>query len=114
MDGGSGMPEIPSFELSRRQVVGTMAVSAVGLAGLPVQAAHVDEEGDRHGARITGLAVDGREDGPLGVDDPAPRLSWRVVGAGAGEWTQSAYQIRAARTEKDLDRGRLLWDSGKV
>ncbi|MCT9137599.1 glycoside hydrolase family 78 protein [Streptomyces violarus] len=112
------MPETPSGALSRRTVVGTMVVSSAGLAlpvapGLPTQAAHADEEGDRHRARVTGLAVDGREDSPLGVDDPAPRLSWRVVGAGPG-WTQSAYQVRAAGDEKELGRGRLLWDSGRV
>ncbi|WP_234379658.1 alpha-L-rhamnosidase N-terminal domain-containing protein, partial [Streptomyces caniscabiei] len=95
-----------------------MAVSAAGLAspvvpGLPVTAAHADGEDDRRGARVTGLAVDGREDGPLGVDDPAPRLSWRVTGAHPG-WIQAAYRIRAARSEQDLDRGHLLWDSGKV
>ena len=108
------MSDIVRGTLSRRQVVGTMAVSTAGLAvGLPAQEAYADEEGDRQGTRVVGLAVDGREDEPLGVDDPAPRLSWRVTGAGAG-WTQSAYRIRAARSEEELDRGRLLWDSGKV
>ncbi|WP_328869277.1 glycoside hydrolase family 78 protein [Streptomyces sp. NBC_00287] len=109
------MPENTNRALSRRQVVGTMAVSAAGLALplVPVQAAYADEAGDSRGAKVTGLAVDGRADSPLGVDDPAPRLSWRVVGADAG-WTQSAYRIRAARTEEELDSGRLLWDSGKV
>ncbi|WP_033328770.1 family 78 glycoside hydrolase catalytic domain [Streptomyces yerevanensis] len=112
------MSGISGGAVSRRQVVGTMAVSATGLAlptvpGLPTQEAHADEDGDRHRPKVTGLAVDGREDDPLGVDDPAPRLSWRVVGANAA-WTQAAYQIRAARAEQDLDRGRLLWDSGKV
>ncbi|MEV6384952.1 family 78 glycoside hydrolase catalytic domain [Streptomyces sp. NPDC051773] len=112
------MPDVPSEALSRRQVVGTMAVSAAGLTspvvpGLPVTAAHADGEDDRRGARVTGLAVDGREDNPLGVDDPAPRLSWRVTGAHPG-WIQAAYRIRAARSEQDLDRGHLLWDSGKV
>ncbi|MET8080365.1 family 78 glycoside hydrolase catalytic domain [Streptomyces sp. NPDC005303] len=104
--------------MSRRQVVGAMAVPAAGLAvsgvpGLPAQAAHSEQEGDSQGARVTGLAVDGREDNPLGVDDPAPRLSWRVRGAGAG-WIQAAYRIRAARTDADLGAGRLLWDSGQV
>ncbi|MCX5358664.1 glycoside hydrolase family 78 protein [Streptomyces sp. NBC_00124] len=107
------MSDIVRGTLSRRQMVGTMAVSAAGLAVAPAQKAHADEEDHGQGARVTGLAVDGRGDEPLGVDDPAPRLSWRVVGAGAG-WTQSAYRIRAARTEADLDRGRPLWDSGKV
>ncbi|MFE8958604.1 family 78 glycoside hydrolase catalytic domain [Streptomyces iakyrus] len=105
------MPDVPNGALNRRQVVGTMAGMAV--AGLPAETAHAHEEGDRHGARVTGLAVDGREGTLLGVDDPAPRLSWRVTGAGAG-WTQSAYHVQAARTEEDLSRGRLLWDSGKV
>ncbi|WP_406470437.1 family 78 glycoside hydrolase catalytic domain [Streptomyces sp. NBC_01615] len=112
------MPTVPNGPLSRRQVVGTMAVSAAGLAlpavpWLPAQAAYADEEGEGQGTRVTGLAVDGREDAPLGVDDPAPRLSWRVTGVGAG-WTQSAYQVHAARSEEDLDTGPLLWDSGKV
>ncbi|WP_327434487.1 family 78 glycoside hydrolase catalytic domain [Streptomyces sp. NBC_01236] len=112
------MPTVPNGPLSRRQVVGTMAVSAAGLAlpavpWLPAQAAYADEEGAGQGTRVTGLAVDGREDAPLGVDDPAPRLSWRVTGVGAG-WTQSAYQVHAARSEEDLDTGPLLWDSGKV
>ncbi|MFC8202054.1 family 78 glycoside hydrolase catalytic domain [Streptomyces sp. NPDC057298] len=108
------MSDIVRGTLSRRQVVGTMAVSGAGLAvGLPAQDAYADEEGAGQGTRVVGLTVDGREDEPLGVDDPAPRLSWRVTGAGAG-WSQSAYRIRAARTEEELDRGRLLWDSGKV
>ncbi|MEU6375151.1 family 78 glycoside hydrolase catalytic domain [Streptomyces sp. NPDC046909] len=104
---------------SRRQVVGTMAVSAAGLAlpltpGLAAQNAYAQpQDADAGGTQVVGLAIDGREDHPLGVDDPAPRLSWRVVHTDDG-WLQSAYQIRAARTERDLDAGRLLWDSGKV
>ncbi|MBE8472156.1 family 78 glycoside hydrolase catalytic domain [Streptomyces justiciae] len=104
---------------SRRQVVGTMAASAAGLAlpltpGLAAQNAYAQpRDGSGGGTQVVGLAIDGREDHPLGVDDPAPRLSWRVVHADDG-WLQSAYQIRAARTERDLDGGRLLWDSGKV
>ncbi|MDX2759966.1 family 78 glycoside hydrolase catalytic domain [Streptomyces europaeiscabiei] len=103
---------------SRRQVVGTVTVSAAGLAlptvlGPLAPEAYADGNGSRHGAMVTALAVDGREDNPLGVDDPAPRLSWRVEGTAEG-WTQAVYRIRAARTEPDLDRGRLLWDSGKV
>ncbi|MGI5423483.1 family 78 glycoside hydrolase catalytic domain [Streptomyces sp. CA-179760] len=108
------MPEGPNGALNRRQVVGTMAGLAA-VAGLPAETAEAQEEDDGHGhgARVVGLAVDGREGTLLGVDDPAPRLSWRVTGAGAG-WTQSAYRVQAARTESDLVRGRLLWDSGEV
>ena len=68
---------------------------------------------DGRGTSVTGLQVDGRGDNPLGVDDTAPRLSWRVKGARGG-WMQAAYQIRAARSSQDLARGHHLWDSGKV
>lgn len=64
-------------------------------------------------ARVTGLTVNGREDHPLGVDDPAPRLGWRVVDAGA-DYTQAAYQVQAAATAHRLTTGDLLWDSGRV
>ncbi|WP_329342943.1 glycoside hydrolase family 78 protein [Streptomyces sp. NBC_00663] len=112
------MAEVSNGTPSRRRVVGTMAASAAGLAlplapGLAAPNAYAQPQDSGGGTRVVGLAIDGREDRPLGVDDPAPRLSWRVVHAGDG-WMQSAYQIRAARTEGDLDAGRLLWDSGKV
>ncbi|MEU9191161.1 family 78 glycoside hydrolase catalytic domain [Streptomyces sp. NPDC048484] len=112
------MSEEPNGSPSRRRVVGTMAASAVGLAlpvapGLPVQNAHARQQGGSERTLVVGLAVDGRVDHPLGVDNPAPRLSWKVVQA-EDEWVQTAYQIRAARTERELDSGRLLWDSGKV
>ncbi|MEV0173158.1 family 78 glycoside hydrolase catalytic domain [Streptomyces sp. NPDC050803] len=101
--------------LSRRQVVGSIVVSGAGLAlplapVLPAGAAAADDSG---GATVTGLSVDARTDGPLGIDDTAPRLGWRTEGAGAG-WTQAAYRIRAARDERQLREGRYLWDSGKV
>ncbi|WP_405741978.1 glycoside hydrolase family 78 protein [Streptomyces sp. NBC_00028] len=113
------MAEASNGTPSRRRVVGTMAASAAGRAlpltpGLAAQSAYAQQQDSSGGgARVVGLAIDGREDRPLGVDDPAPRLSWRVVHAGGG-WLQSAYQIRAARSERDLDAGRLLWDSGRV
>ena len=50
---------------------------------------------------------------PLGVDDPAPRLSWRSDDTARG-WTQSAYQIRVASTLAALRAGHAdVWDSGK-
>lgn len=60
--------------------------------------------------RADDLAVNGRRDCPMGLDDPAPALSWRVR-----EGTrQTAYQIRAAADERRLREGPWLWDSGKV
>jgi hypothetical protein len=54
---------------------------------------------------------------PLGIDDPAPRLSWQVTDTLAGERSQSetAYEIQAASSAALL-AGNLpdLWDSGKV
>ncbi|QNP75222.1 family 78 glycoside hydrolase catalytic domain [Streptomyces roseirectus] len=107
------MPEELNGSPTRRRVVGTMAASAAGMA-LPVvhsPSAHAAEDGGP--AQATDLGINGRTDDPIGVDDPAPRLSWRVVNAPRA-WTQRAYRIRAARSERDLAAGRLLWDSGQV
>jgi len=54
---------------------------------------------------------------PLGIDDPAPRLSWQVVTTNAAERGQieSAYQIQAASSVALLAANQPdLWDSGKV
>lgn len=45
---------------------------------------------------------------PLGIDTPAPRLGWHVVGPGRGT-TQGAYQV-VIRTAT----GDPVWDSGRV
>ncbi len=46
---------------------------------------------------------------PLGLDEPAPRLAWRSpVGK------QTAYRIRVAASPQALEKGDLVWDSGKV
>ena len=65
------------------------------------------------GATVTHLEMDGRADNPLGVDDTAPSLSWRVRRAPDG-WAQAAYQIRAASSREQLARGAHLWSTGKV
>jgi alpha-L-rhamnosidase len=50
---------------------------------------------------------------PLGVDAPAPRLSWKLASARRGA-RQQAYQIRVADDPRLLARGRgNVWDSGK-
>jgi alpha-L-rhamnosidase len=46
---------------------------------------------------------------PLGVDTPAPRLSWELRSKERGQ-RQTAYQIRAGSTPGASD----LWDSGRV
>ena len=51
---------------------------------------------------------------PLGLDTPAPRLSWQLESRERGE-SQSAYQVLVATAEKLLAPDRAdLWDSGKV
>jgi alpha-L-rhamnosidase len=51
---------------------------------------------------------------PLGIDVPAPRLSWRVESAQRGQ-RQTAWQVLVASSPELLgeDRGDL-WDSGRV
>jgi alpha-L-rhamnosidase len=51
---------------------------------------------------------------PLGIDAPAPRLSWGVTAGGRGRM-QSAYQILVASSPQLLDSLEGdLWDTGKV
>ncbi len=49
---------------------------------------------------------------PIGIDEPAPRLSWMLHSDRRGTM-QSAYEIRVAKGEDDLARS-ALWSSGKV
>jgi alpha-L-rhamnosidase len=59
-----------------------------------------------------GLQVEQRHE-PLGLDEPRPRLSWKLRSDRRGA-AQSAYRITAAQSREDLDDPtRLLWDSGR-
>jgi alpha-L-rhamnosidase len=85
--------------------------------------------GDQPNIDVVDLTVDGRADVPLGIDNTNPVLGWQIAetrraaghpchrhrsrAACPGD-RQTAYQIRAAGSEADLKRGRLLWDSGRV
>lgn len=106
----------PHDSLSRRHVVGVMVAGAAG-ATIPIvtggPTATAQTRGETVTTTVVGLGVNGRLDEPLGVDDSNPRLSWRVATHQHG-WKQSAYQVRAARTARELARGSYLWDSGKV
>ncbi|MFF2846063.1 family 78 glycoside hydrolase catalytic domain [Streptomyces sp. NPDC058001] len=113
------MPAESRDALNRRHVIGIAVAATAGLAlstgvGGPASATPGSHGSHSpHGPTVGHLAVNGREDEPLGVDDVTPRLSWRVTSTGKA-WTQTAYQIRAARRTQDLARGPYLWDSGKV
>src|SRR6185503_18089399 len=50
---------------------------------------------------------------PVTIDSPKPRLSWQVRDERRGS-VQTSYQIQVARTERELQASRLVWDSGKV
>jgi alpha-L-rhamnosidase len=54
------------------------------------------------------------QDNPLGIDHPAPRLSWTLESSVRGQ-RQTAYRILVADSSEALqaDQG-TLWDSGKV
>jgi alpha-L-rhamnosidase len=47
--------------------------------------------------------------GPIGLDEPAPRLTWRSPVA-----RQTAYRIQVAHSPEALERGEFVWDSGRV
>jgi alpha-L-rhamnosidase len=52
-------------------------------------------------------------DRPLGLDEPSPRLSWKLSSGRRGD-AQTAYRLTVARRPDDLDRSdRLLWDTGR-
>jgi alpha-L-rhamnosidase len=63
--------------------------------------------------RVVGLRTEYKQN-PLGIDAPKPRLSWQIQAPGRGV-TQSAYQVRVARSERALQGGSdLVWDTGRV
>ncbi|GGV29508.1 alpha-L-rhamnosidase [Actinomadura cremea] len=49
---------------------------------------------------------------PLGLDEPCPRLSWKLRSERRGD-AQTAYRITAALDRGDLDEGRPIWDTGR-
>jgi len=54
------------------------------------------------------------KENPLGIDATRPRLSWQLVGDRRG-LAQTAYEVRVARSERDVRRGsKLVWSSGRV
>src|SRR2546430_1111070 len=63
--------------------------------------------------KLTALRAEYKEN-PLDIDAREPRLSWQIQANGRGVM-QSAYQVRVARSERDLREGRnLVWDSGRI
>ncbi|MEV6418627.1 family 78 glycoside hydrolase catalytic domain [Streptomyces sp. NPDC051662] len=51
---------------------------------------------------------------PLGIDEAAPLLSWRLASAHRGD-APLAYRVRVADRAEDLDEGgQPLWDTGRI
>ena len=68
---------------------------------------------DRRDLMVVGLAVDAMAE-PLGIDDPAPRLSWRLQSHRRGV-LQTAYRVLVASREDRLRDGAAdVWDSKDV
>jgi alpha-L-rhamnosidase len=62
---------------------------------------------------VTNLRTEYMQD-PLGIDARKPRLSWQLRADRRGV-AQTAYQVRVARSEADLQSARrLVWDSGRI
>ncbi len=62
---------------------------------------------------VTDLRSEYKHD-PLGIDQPRPRLSWKLE-SGVMNTMQESYEIRVASNERDLERGRrLLWETGRI
>jgi len=50
---------------------------------------------------------------PLGIDVAKPRLSWELQSSEKG-LLQMSYQLQVARSEEDLAKEKVIWESGKV
>jgi alpha-L-rhamnosidase len=66
--------------------------------------------------KVEGLRTEYQER-PLGIENPAPRLSWRIVSSERNV-RQAAYQLRvapiSAKRPATAATGSLLWDTGRV
>ncbi len=62
---------------------------------------------------VSSLTVDYKHN-PIGIDDPSPGLSWKLLSEEPGTM-QESYEIRAGLDPDQMERGRrLLWETGKV
>ncbi len=87
-----------------------IALIAVGLCVTAVAcfAATTDVAAGPMALRVDNLKT------PLGMDDPAPRLSWQLKDATRGA-RQSAYEVQVARRAELLGENKPdVWDSGRV
>jgi alpha-L-rhamnosidase len=99
-------------------------VAVVGLLLLSVAPVAEAATGGTGNVAVVHLAVDGRADPPPGIGNPRPTLSWQMVATrpchrpdarvACPADRQTAYEVQAARSTRDLTAGRLLWTTGRV
>jgi alpha-L-rhamnosidase len=83
--------------IARAWTAALVLVCAVGTLGAPLT--------------VKNLRCEYKVD-PIGMDVGKPRLSWELMNPERSV-LETSYEIRVARSEADLAKGRLLWDSGK-
>ncbi len=80
---------------------------------LPASVLLVNSARAEHILKATDLRTE-YQSAPLGMDVLSPRLSWKIISDGRNV-VQSAYEVRAAKSEQDVKAGKaLLWNSGKM
>ncbi|HTQ60931.1 MAG TPA: glycoside hydrolase family 78 protein [Candidatus Solibacter sp.] len=97
--------------MKRKMAAGNVAIGMLAVcAGTLVWAV---QAGAQTGTRlaVTDLRCEYKVD-PMGIDVKKPRLSWELESAERGT-TQTSYEVRVAASEKELAKGKLIWDSGK-
>lgn len=108
--------------MPRKRSVGAVVGVGLLLATAPVPVAQAT--GEAGGVAVVRLAVDGRDDPPLGIGNPRPVLSWQMAQTrpchrndartACPADRQTAYEVQTARSARDLSSGRLLWTTGRV
>jgi hypothetical protein len=95
----------------------TGVLLAAGMVGLALLAGTklAGASADQSPLRVLDLRTERLTD-PIGIDEPAPLVSWKLAGEGdAIPEGQQAYQIRVAGTVEALKRGTAeIWESGRV
>jgi alpha-L-rhamnosidase len=90
-----------------RVVVSRRLVALASLAGLALAVPRAGAQG----VRVERLRTEYFTD-PVGIDEPAPRLSWTLASDRRGTM-QRAYEIRVAERPEELGRA-TVWSSGRV
>jgi alpha-L-rhamnosidase len=103
-----------------------LACVSLVLTAMPATTAEASQGGN---VAVVHLGVDGRGGSPSGLGSPRPTLSWQMIETRQAKShpcyrpgsrsacpadRQTAYEVQAARTVRDLSAGRLLWTSGRV